>query len=105
MTYKINPMLLGDGYKQSHANLYEDGGEKIYATWTPRSAKNSGIKDCEGVVTFGLQSFVQEWLIDYFNEEFFQKDIEDIILDTIKQLKLTLIQKDWVKIELEHYML
>lgn len=87
MSYKINPMLLGDGYKQAHANLYEEGGEKIYATWTPRSAKNSGTKDCDGVVTFGLQSFVQEWLIDYFNEEFFQKDIEEILTDYNKTIK------------------
>lgn len=87
MSYKINPMLLGDGYKQSHASLYEDGGEKIYATWTPRSAKNSGIKDCDGIVVFGLQSFVQEWLIDYFNDEFFNKDIEEVIRDYNKTIK------------------
>lgn len=87
MSYKINPMLLGDGYKQSHASLYEDGGEKIYATWTPRSAKNYGIKDCDGVVVFGLQSFVQEWLIDYFNDEFFNKDIEEILADYNKTIK------------------
>ena len=77
--YKVNPMLLCDGYKTSHANLYETGGEKIYATWTPRSSKNSKIDNCDGVVVFGLQSFVQEWLIDYFNDEFFNKDIEGVV--------------------------
>lgn len=78
MTYKINPMLLGDGYKMAHADLYEQNGEKIYATWTPRTSRINGINE---VVVFGLQSFVQEWLIDYFNDEFFNKNINDIASD------------------------
>ena len=79
--YKINPMLLGDGYKMSHADLYEQNGQKIYATWTPRSSKNSKIENLDGVVVFGLQSFVKEWLIDYFNDEFFNKDVDLIVAE------------------------
>lgn len=81
--YKINPMLLGDGYKMSHADLYEQDGQKIYATWTPRKSRIEGI---DKVVVFGLQSFVKEWLIDYFNEEFFNKDVELIIKDYKRQI-------------------
>lgn len=75
---KINPMLMTDFYKISHRIMSEKGTEKIYSTFTPRYSRIEGIND---VVFFGLQGFIKEYLIDYFNENFFNMDKETVIAD------------------------
>lgn len=74
--FKLNPMLLVDFYKCSHAELYEQNGSKIYATWTPRKSRIDGVDE---VVVFGLQSFIKQWFIEYFDAEFFNKPIEEVL--------------------------
>lgn len=74
----LNPMLLCDFYKLSHRKQYPSGTHYVYSTWTPRASRIEGI---DKVVAFGYQAFIQEWLIDYFNECFFAADIEVILED------------------------
>ncbi len=74
----LNPMLLCDFYKLSHRKQYPAGTHYVYSTWTPRASRIDGI---DKVVAFGYQAFIQEWLIDYFNECFFAADIEEILED------------------------
>ena len=74
----INPMLLTDGYKFGHRVQYEKGTEKVYTTWTPRGSR---IKGTDSAILFGLQMFVKKWLIDYFNENFFNADVDEICED------------------------
>ncbi len=81
------PMLLCDFYKISHKDLYDTESAIIYSTWTPRKSRVAGI---DRVVFFGLQAFIQKYLIDYFNDEFFNKDIEDIIYQYTRILSNTL---------------
>lgn len=73
---KTNPMLLIDFYKAVHAEMLPANITKSVSYFTPRMSR---IKRWDNVVMFGLQGFVKTYLIDYFNEEFFNKSFEDAI--------------------------
>lgn len=73
---KINPMLLIDFYKAVHAEMLPDGITKSVSYFTPRMSR---INRWDKVVMFGLQGFIKTYLIDYFNEEFFNKPCDEII--------------------------
>lgn len=72
---KINPMLLIDFYKAVHAEMLPKGITKSVSYFTPRMSR---VKRWDKVVLFGLQGFIKTYLIDYFNEYFFQKPWEEI---------------------------
>ena len=80
-------MLLADFYKISHRSMYPKGTELVYSTWTPRASRLDGI---DTVVVFGLQHFVKEYLIDYFNQNFFKRPKKDIVEDYKRLIKNTL---------------
>lgn len=75
---KTLPVLLSDFYKQDHARQYDPNITKIVSYYVPRKSR---IKEFDNVVFFGLQAFIKEYLIEYFNENFFNKDINAIILE------------------------
>lgn len=81
------PMLLTDFYKISHREQYPVGTQKVYSTWTCRSSRMEGVNH---TVFFGLQKFIKEYLIDYFKENFFDKDINEITKEYKKLIKLSL---------------
>jgi len=89
MTYEyIYPAtLLADFYKVSHMEQYPKNTEKVYSTWTPRVSRIEGITE---VVAFGFQAFVKEFLIDYFNTNFFERPLEDIEVEYRRVLRHTL---------------
>lgn len=72
----INPMLLIDFYKAVHAEMLPKGITKSVSYFTPRMSR---VKRWNEVVMFGLQGFIKTYLIDYFNEEFFDKPFEEVI--------------------------
>jgi nicotinamide phosphoribosyltransferase len=74
----LQAMLMADFYKLSHREQYPEGTEYVYSTWTPRASKMKGI---DKVVAFGFQGFIQEYLIDFFNKNFFSRNINDIVWD------------------------
>lgn len=74
----LNPVLLCDFYKIAHRVQYPEGTEMVYSTWIPRSSRLKGITK---VVAFGVQAFVKEYLIDYFNVMFFGRPKEDVVYD------------------------
>ena len=79
------PTLLCDFYKVSHREQYPEGTEVVYSTWTPRSGKHSpNIKE---VTAFGFQGFVQEFLIDFFDENFFARSKEEVVGEYTRILK------------------
>lgn len=69
------PLLL-DSYKSSHRLQYSPHTETVYSTWTPRKSRLSGVSE---VVTFGIQAFVNDYLIKSFNETFFSRPKEEVI--------------------------
>jgi len=81
------PSLLCDFYKVSHKDQYPKGTEKIYSTWIPRTSRNEDISE---VVAFGFQGFIKEYLIDFFNKEFFSMDVKSICAEYERYMKFTL---------------
>ena len=76
MTNHICPMNLIDGYKTGHIFQYPVGTEYVYSNFTPRQSRINGVN---GVIFFGLQYFVKEYLIDRWNEGFFNQPKEEIL--------------------------
>lgn len=76
MLYNINPMLLIDFYKAVHAEMLPAKITKSVSYFTPRMSR---VRMWNKVVMFGLQGFVKTYLIDYFNERFFERPIDEVI--------------------------
>ena len=95
MTNKINPMLLIDFYKAVHAEMLPKNITKSVSYFTPRMSR---VKRWDNVVMFGLQGFVKTYLIDYFENEFFNKSFDDVIAEYRRIMDATL-GKDAYKIE------
>jgi len=71
----MNPLLYTDGYKVDHRRQYPDNTTLVYSNWTPRSSRIEGINK---VVFFGLQYFIKKYIIQEFQENFFNKSKEEI---------------------------
>jgi nicotinamide phosphoribosyltransferase len=80
-------MTLCDFYKISHREQYPVGTEYVYSTWTPRESRINGI---DQVMCFGHQSFIKEYLIDFFSEHFFNRPKEEVIAGYRRLIKSTL---------------
>jgi nicotinamide phosphoribosyltransferase len=73
---KILPILNSDSYKQLHFLMYPQGITKLYSNMTPRSFARLG---CDEAVWFGLQYYVKEYLINQWNELFFDQPKEKVV--------------------------
>ncbi len=73
---RTNPMLLIDFYKAVHSDMLPDKIERSVSYFTPRMSR---VKMWDHVVMFGLQAFVRTYLIDYFKEEFFDRESDEVI--------------------------
>ncbi len=73
---KILPILLKDFYKTDHRRQYPEGTESVYSNFTARGSRIPGINS---VVVFGVQYFVEEYLVRQFNEEFFDLPKDEVI--------------------------
>lgn len=72
----ISATLACDGYKTSHRKQYSPYTQVIYSTWTPRKSRMEGVNK---VVVFGIQYFIKDYLIDSFNETFFNRPKDEVI--------------------------
>jgi nicotinamide phosphoribosyltransferase len=89
MTKTITPAtLLCDFYKLAHREQYPANTESIYSTWIPRS--NRYFPKADKVVAFGIQGFVKKYLINYFNEHFFNRDQDEVLDEYARYMKHTL---------------
>ncbi len=73
---KILPILLSDSYKQFHFPMYPEFMTKLVSNMTARSFKRMG---CEKSAWFGLQFYLKKYLIDQWNELFFNVPLEDVL--------------------------
>lgn len=80
----INSMLLTDGYKLGHKLMYPKGMTKLYSNFTPRSNKHFP-EAANGVLVFGTQYFIKKYLIDDFNNNFFNQP-KELVVETYKKL-------------------
>jgi nicotinamide phosphoribosyltransferase len=79
--------LLCDFYKISHREQYPEGTEYVYANWTPRGSRIEGV---DKVVAFGFQAFIKQYLIEYFNKHFFNRNVDDVVTEYKRVIKHTL---------------
>jgi nicotinamide phosphoribosyltransferase len=70
-----NAITLIDGYKLDHRRQYPEGTQFVYSNWTPRGSRIDGVKH---VVNIGLQYFLQEYLMNQFNN-WFLRDVEEVV--------------------------
>lgn len=70
------PMLLTDFYKTGHRPQYPKGTEYVFANWIPRKSRINGITH---VVNHGLQRFLIKYLVNYFNEHFFDRERHEVV--------------------------
>ena len=78
----INPLTAIDFYKADHRRQYPEGTTEVYSNFTPRSSRAAAVLSesyDHQVVFFGLQYFLQYFLIDTWNNEFFKKDKETVV--------------------------
>lgn len=71
-----NPLLLCDFYKMCHRDMLNPSMTKSVSYYTPRLSR---IKGWNKVPFFGLQAFIKTYLIDYFNKNFFEKNIDEVV--------------------------
>jgi nicotinamide phosphoribosyltransferase len=79
---KLNPLFAADMYKTGHVKMYPEGTEYVYSNFTARSSRLAPkLKDTfdEKIVFFGLQGFIKYFLIDLFNEQFFNVPKEQAV--------------------------
>ncbi len=72
----MNPLLLVDSYKINHYRMYPEGMTKLYSNLTPRKSR---MKNVDKIVVFGVQHFILEYLINRFNNEFFNKGRAEVL--------------------------
>lgn len=84
---KTNPMLLIDFYKAVHAEMLPQNITKSVSYFTPRMSR---VKRWDKVVMFGLQGFIKEYLIDYFNDNFFNIPLETVMSEYTRIMNNTL---------------
>lgn len=84
---KVIVPTLCDFYKIAHRAMYPEGTEVVYSTWTPRTSR---IKGVENVVAFGTQAFIKEYLLDVFQEHFFNRPKSEVIAEYTRLIKATL---------------
>lgn len=81
---KLTSILQADSYKMQHRKMYSPNTEVVYSTWTPRKSRMRGV---DKVVVFGLQYFIKDYLIDCFNETFFNRPKEEVISEFKRVMK------------------
>lgn len=91
---KTNPLLLCDTYKQVHRDQYPKNLKHLVSYWVPRKSMFKN-EENQRMVFFGLQAFIQEFLIDYFNENFFNIELDEVLATYRKYLNIQLGEKNY----------
>lgn len=72
----MRPELYIDFYKVGHVEQYQPGIQQIWSNWT---ARGSRIDDINHTINFGLQSFIKNYLIEEFQENFFEWPKSEVV--------------------------
>lgn len=92
---KLNPMTACDFYKVLHKNQYPEGTTLIYSNFTPRSNKLAAKvnnQPINSVLVVGIQGFIKEFLIEAFNEGFFNLQKEEVLAEYNRRMNTSLGQ-------------
>jgi len=85
----MNSLLLVDGYKIGHHNMYQDGIEKVYSNFTPRSNRYAPEGNNGKVLNFGQQAVIK-YIVNHFNNNFFSKPKDEVINEIKTEFSLYL---------------
>jgi len=77
----MNPLTAIDFYKADHRRQYPAGTEYVYSNFTPRSSRLAPVLEGfdDRVVFVGLQGYIKRFLIDIWNEHFFNQPKEKVV--------------------------
>lgn len=75
---EIMSFELADFYKWGHPGQYPEGITRVYSNWTPRYSIDKSDESC---IFFGLQYFMLRYLVQHFEENFFEQGIARIVED------------------------
>lgn len=101
MKTDIMMMLMSDTYKHTHPRMYPQNLTKLVSYLTPRKNMSEAFPN---MVFFGLQSFIMDYLLDGFNDQFFNKSLIEVEY-TYKYYMETQIgveNTEWPKIKALH---
>jgi len=84
---KANPFLLTDYYKVGHVFQYPHNTTLVYSNLTPRKSRLDGVEE---MVFFGLQYFIKEYLVTYFNEQFFSQPKEKVMAGYKRRIRTSI---------------
>lgn len=89
---KMNPLFATDFYKPSHADQYNQNTSVIFSNFTPRSDKLfPHFSDSDHrIVVCGTQGVAMNFLVEFWNEQFFQQPKEQVIGEYVEELWLSL---------------
>jgi len=87
MGFNCNAMLLKDFYKMCHLSMINKGMTRSTSYYTPRMSR---VKRWPKVVNFGLQAFCKTYLIDYFNENFFNRSEDEVVNEYMYYADMTM---------------
>lgn len=93
-----NPTLLADFYKIGHISLYPKNTSLVFSNLTARKTRRKDYN--EGIIFFGLQYFIKEYLIRQWNENFFHQPKEKVVNDYVRRVKAGLgteVRKDHIE--------
>lgn len=79
--FKLNPLLITDGYKLDHRSQYPEDTEVVYSNGTPRSNKifqQTWPKHDGKYVAVGMEATVLYFIKELFDENFFKQDRDDV---------------------------
>lgn len=65
-----------DFYKTDHRSQYPEGTELVFSNLTPRTSRLDGVDE---VIFFGLQYYLKKYLIEEWNDKFFNKPKEEVV--------------------------
>ena len=82
----LNPLLLTDFYKCVHHDQYNKDIDYLVSYYTPRGSRIG----LDKVVCFNIQGFIKKYLIEYFNENFFNRPKADVCREYDEVLRWTL---------------
>jgi nicotinamide phosphoribosyltransferase len=83
----LSPLVLKDFYKTDHRRQYPKGTELVYSNDTPRGSRILGV---DSVVVFGIQYFVMEYLMRWYNERFFSQPKDKVVARYKRRLDTSL---------------
>lgn len=83
----MNPVLLIDFYKSVHDLMLPQNITRSVSYWTPRMSR---VPEWDFVIHFGLQGFIKEYLIEYFNKNFFMRNERYVVEDYERIMNNTL---------------